>query len=140
MVYIWVPGPLWRLWRRRLGRGGGRTQGDENERMVVKRRREHSLSREENNTILLRMETGRRTDRTRETCRQTTEPPAERQQPEQRLHSCASLRCSPVHLLLLFHTPPLCPPLSSYLLFHPSSFLLSPSACTRYVSLTPLRP
>lgn len=66
------------------------------------------------------VQTGRRTDRTCETRGQTTEPPAERQQPQQRLRSCASLRCATAHLLLLFHAPPIHLTLSSHVLHHPS--------------------
>lgn len=70
------------------------------------------MSREEKNSSALAgtgsgVQTGRRTGRTCETCRRTPEPPAERQQPEQRLRSCASLRSSPLHLPLPLHTPPL---------------------------------
>lgn len=94
------------------------------QRVALQRRREQSSvlrgKPQHADASLNGAKTGRWTDRTRETRRQTTELPAGRQQPQQRLRSCASLRCPPAHLLLLFHAPPIHLTLSSYVLHHPS--------------------
>lgn len=94
------------------------------QRVALQRRREQSLVQtgkpQRADASQSGVQTGRWTDRRCERRGQTTEPPAERQQPQQRLPSCAPLRCAPAHLLLLFHAPPIHLTLSSHVLRHPS--------------------